>query len=129
MRGSSRKFQQKVVTSHTAISRVDVVRDGRVIRQLDVHAGSVTADRTAAQMRNFDVEVSDPTGELTPDGMASLLTPFGTRLQLWRGVRLDDVDTREFYADSANAWTPVTDQGQMCGVVVDPVTGELMLGP
>lgn len=130
MRGSSKTFQTTVVrTGQTAICRVDVIRDGRVVAQLTIHRGSVTADRTAAQMRNFEVEVSDPDGVLTPEDMASLLAPFGTRLQLWRGLRLQDVTTLVFYANSAPAWQVTTPQGQMNGVVGDPVTGELRLGP
>lgn len=129
MRGTSKDLQNAVVGDHDATSRVDVVRDGRVIQQLAVHKGSVVADRTAAQMRTFDVEVSDPTGTLTPEGMASLLAPFGTRLQLYRGVRLQDVNVTRFYANSVNQWQVTTPQGQMNGVVVDHSEGYLGLGP
>jgi hypothetical protein len=130
VRGNSKTFQKTVVRSgQTAICRVDVIRDGRVVAQLTIHRGSVTADRTAAQMRTFEVEVSDPDGVLTPEDMASLLAPFGTRLQLWRGLRLQDVTTLVFYANSAPAWQVTTSQGQMNGVVGDLTTGELRLGP
>lgn len=129
MRGSSKRFQSAVVGDHNSICRVDVLRDGRVIQELAVHKGSVSADRTAAQMRTFDVEVSDPNGTLTPEGMASLLAPFGTRLQLYRGVRLQDVTTHRFYANSPAGWQVITPQGQMNGVVVDAATGELKIGP
>jgi hypothetical protein len=130
VRGSSKTFQTTSVRSgQTAICRVDVIREGRVVAQLTIHRGSVTADRTAAQMRNFEVEVSDPDGVLTPEGMASLLAPFGTRLQLWRGLRLQDVTSLVFYANSAPAWQVTTPQGQMNGVVGDLTTGELRLGP
>lgn len=130
MRGSTKIFQKTVVrTGQTAICRVDVIRDGRVVAQLTIHRGSVTADRTQAQMRTFEVEVSDPDGVLTPEDMQSLLAPFGTRLQLWRGLRLQDVTTLTFYANSAAAWQVFTSQGQMNGVVGDPTTGELRLGP
>jgi hypothetical protein len=129
MRGSSKAFQSAVVGDHISICRVDVVRDGRVVQQLAVHKGGVTADKTAAQLRNFDVEVSDPEGTLTPAGMASLLAPFGTRLQLWRGIRFENITTLRFYANSPDAWQVVTPQGQMNGVVADPSTGELRMGP
>ena len=129
MRGTSNKFQQAVVNDHQAISRVDVLRDGKVIQQLAVHAGSVTADRTAAQMRTFEVEVSDPTGTLTPQGMASLLAPFGTRLQIWRGIRLQDVTTLVQFSNTQASWQVSTPSGQMNGVVGDAGTGELRLGP
>lgn len=129
MRGSTKTFQSSVVSNHMAICRVDVIRDGRIVQQLAVHKGQVTADKTAAQMRNFDVEVSDPNGTLTPEGMASLLAPFGTRLQLWRGIRFENVTTVRFYANSPAAWQAVTPQGQMNGTVADQATGELKMGP
>lgn len=126
MRGHSDRFAQAVRKSHVAVSRVDVIQDGKVVAQLPVHAGSVTADRTQAQMRSFEVEVSDPDRTRTPDDMTSLLAP-GTRLQLWRGVRLDDVDTRVQVAPSwavSNAST-----GVLNGVVASPIDGALVLGP
>lgn len=129
MQGHSAEFAAAVRKSHTAVGRVDVIQDGKVVRQLAVHAGVVTADRAAAQMRSFDVEVADPTGELTPEGMTSLLAPFGTRLQLWRGVRLEDVDTRVALHNSPESWA-VSDAstGVMNGVVVNG-NGALTLGP
>lgn len=129
MQGHSGEFAAAVRKSHTAVSRVDVVQDGRVVQQLSVHAGAVTADRMAAQMRSFDVEVSDPSHTLTPEGMTSLLAPFGTRLQLWRGVRLEDVETRVAFHNTAGSWA-VSDasMGVMNGVTVDN-DGRLTLGP
>lgn len=129
MQGHSAEFAAAVRKSHTAVSRVDVIQDGKVVRQLAVHAGSVTADRAAAQMRSFDVEVADPAGELTPEGMTSLLAPFGTRLQLWRGVRLEDVETHTARHDSVESWA-VSDAstGVMNGVKADN-NGALTLGP
>lgn len=129
MRGTSDAFDAAVVTSHQAISRVDVVRDGKVIRQLAVHSGSVKADRTAAQMRSFDVEVSDPDGTLTPDGISAVLAPFGTRLQLYRGVRIENVQTQVAHYDTASSWTVTSTFGQLNGCVGDPITGALRLGP
>jgi hypothetical protein len=128
MRGTSQAFQAAVVQSHTAICLVNVLQDNKVVAQLAVHSGSVTADRTAAQMRSFDVEVSDPDGILTPDGISALLAPFGTRLQLSRGVRIENVQTLVAFYDTANSWNVVTPFGQMNGVVGDPNSGALSLG-
>lgn len=125
MQGHSSGFAQTVRKSHTAVCQVDAIQDGKVVQQLAVHAGSVTADRTAAQMRSFDVEVSDPTRTLTPAGMTSLLAPFGTRLQLWRGVRLVDSETRAALHNTADTWAVNT--GVMDGVTVGP-DGSLVLG-
>lgn len=129
MRGTSDAFDAAVVTDHQAICHVDVMRNGKVIRELVVHAGSVKADRTAAQMRSFDVDVSDPDGDLTPEGISALLAPFGTRLQLSRGVRIGNVQTRAAFYNTTSSWSVVTAFGQMNGVVGDPSTGALRLGP
>src|SRR5437879_3128868 len=91
MQGRSAEFDTYVSKPHRAVPRADVIQDGKVVAQLAVHTGSVTADRTAAQMRSFEVEVSDPDGTLTPEGMGSLLAPFGTRMQISRGVRISSV--------------------------------------
>lgn len=128
MQGHSDRFAQAVRKSHFATSRVDVIQDGKVVAVLAVHGGSVKADRTAAQMRSFEIDVADPNRVLTPEDMTSLLAP-GTRLQLWRGVRLDDVDTRVQVADSEATWAVSgASTGVLNGVVAAP-GGVLVLGP
>lgn len=129
MRGTSPDFDAAVTHSHTAISQVDVIQNGKVIRSLAVHSGSVKADRTAAQMRSFDVEVSDPDGTLTPNGISAMLAPFGTRLQIYRGVRIENVQTVVSFHNTKASWDVVTTFGQLNGVVGDPSTGALRLGP
>lgn len=129
MQGTSDAFQAAVVTDHTAVCRVDVIQDSKVVRSLNVHAGSVQADRTAAQMRSFTVDVSDPDGTLTPNGISALLAPFGTRLQLYRGVRIENDQTVSALYNAPSSWTTVSSFGQMNGVVGDPSTGALRLGP
>lgn len=129
MQGHSAELAAALRKSHTAVCQVDVIEDGKVTQQLQPHAGSVTADRMAAQMRSFEVDVSDPTGTLTPQGMTSLLAPFGRRLQLWRGARLGEVDTRVAYHNTAGSWAVSgTSTGVMNGVKVD-TDGGLTLGP
>ena len=119
MRGFSDRFAETVGKSHTAVATVEVLDEhGNILAELDVHAGTVTADRTQAQMRSFEVEVADPTGELIPEDMTSLLSP-GTRLRLRRGVRLEDVDLRVQVSNSAETWTVSTDLGMLNSVEVD----------
>jgi hypothetical protein len=91
MIGTSQEFQDAVRRSHNPVAKVEVVQDGAVVRTLDVHAGQVDADRTAAQMRRFTAQVADPTGELTPARIRDLLAPFGTVLRLYRGVRIQEI--------------------------------------
>jgi hypothetical protein len=128
MQGRSSAFDATARKPHTAVSRVDVIQNGKVVDQLNVHAGSVTADRTAAQMRSFQVEVSDPAGTLTPEGMSSEIAPFGTRVQIWRGVRIKNTEIEDVMYNSGNPWTPRTPTGAMNGVKID-TDGGLVLGP
>jgi hypothetical protein len=129
MQGHSDQFAAAVRKLHTAVCRVDVIQDGKVVAQLPVHAGSVTADRTAAQMRSFETEVADPSGVLLPEGMDSMLAPFGTRIQLYRGVRLSSVDTQAVFYNNAASWVPSgTSTGVLNSVKVSS-GGTITLGP
>jgi hypothetical protein len=128
MQGRPPEFDPTVRKPHTAVSRVDVIQNGKVVDQLLVHAGAVSADRMAATMRTFQVDVSDPTGTLTPEGMTSELAPFGTRIQIWRGARIKNTETQTASYNAANPWTPLTPTGVMDGVKID-TDGGLILGP
>lgn len=127
MQGHSADFDDTVRRPHTAVSRCDLIADGKVIRELEVHAGAVTADRTAAQMRSFSIDVLDRDGTLLPTGMGSDLAPFGARVQLYRGVRIASVAVVSILGDARNPWTPSA-TGVMNGVTVD-TDGGLILGP
>lgn len=128
MQGFSNAFAATVQNNHTAVVVVQAVQNGKVVATLPVHAGSVTADRTAAQLRTFQFELVDTDGTLTPTGMTSLLAPFGTRVQLFRGVRIKNVETISAIYGVTNSWTPQTPTGEMNGVKVDG-NGDLALGP
>lgn len=129
MQGRSAKYDATVVNSHTAVQSVSIIQDGKVVLQPAVHSGSVTADRLADQMRSMTVDLSDPTGELTPIDMNSTLAPFGTRIQMFKGVRLESVDTRAAFYGTTQSWLPSgSSTGVMNGVTVD-ADGSLRLGP
>ena len=129
MQGRSAAFDATVVNSHVAVQAVELIQDGKVVLQPQVHSGSVTADRTQDQMRSMEVELSDPTGTLTPVDMNSLVAPFGTRMQLFKGVRIRNVDTRAVFYGTQRAWTPTGNStGVLNGVKVDG-TGAISLGP
>lgn len=127
MQGHSADFDATIRRPHTATSRADLIADGKIIRELEVHAGAVTADRTAAQMRSFSIDVLDRDGTLLPTGMGSDLAPFGARVQLYRGVRISSTATVGIFGDVQHPWTPIT-TGVMNGVKV-AVDGGLILGP
>lgn len=128
MQGFSAEFAQTVQQSHTAVVLVQAIQNGKVVAELDVVAGSVNADRTAAQMRTMQFELVDRTGTLTPTDITSLLAPFGTRVQLYRGVRIRNIEAISAIYDAANPWTPQTPVGDMNGVKIDAY-GNLALGP
>lgn len=130
MQGRSPEFDATISKSHTAVQQVDVIRDGKVVDQLAIHAGSVTADRTAAQMRTFEIDVSDPNGTLVPDGMTSELAPFGTRVQLRKGVRISNVQVQAVFYGTTASWVPSgTSTGVLSSVLIDPSDGSITLGP
>lgn len=114
--------------SHTAVSRADLISDGKVIRGLEAHAGAVTADRTAAQMRSFAIDLIDRDGTLTPEDMSSDLAPFGSRIQLYRGVRISSVEFASATYSAAYPWTPTTPTGSLNGLKID-TDGGLVIGP
>jgi len=129
MQDHSQELDATLSKPHTAVSRVDVIEDGKVTRYLPIHAGAVTADRMAAQMRAFDIEVSDPDGTLTPTGMDSDVAPFGRRIQMYRGARISDTEFQSVLYNAANPWTVSgLSTGVFVSVKVDG-SGSLTLGP
>lgn len=90
------KFLAEVRKSHTVVSYVDVVSPNRETKRLVAIDGSVTVDRTAQYRRAASIECVDPLGEFIPDGSAGILTPFGTEIKPYRGVRYSD-GTEEVY--------------------------------
>jgi len=83
-------FRTALLDSHRIASRAEVLQGGAVVRSLDVHAGGVEVDGTAAVRRRCSVELVDHTGALTPDQAGDVLTPYGNELRLFRGVVYPD---------------------------------------
>lgn len=128
MQGFSDAFAETVQNSHTAVVLVQAIQNGKVVATLEVVAGSVTADRTGAQLRTMQFELIDRDGTLTPTGMSSLLAPFGTRVQLYRGLRIKNVETLSaVYGAGNSSWAPHS-TGVMNGTKSDQ-SGNLILGP
>ena len=129
MQGRSSAFDATVVQPHIAVAAVDIIQDGKVVLQPSPHSGSATADRMADQMREFQVELADPTGTFTPVDMNSILAPYGSRMQLYKGVREESVDTHAQFFGTQQSWLPSGNStGDMNGVKLDS-TGALTLGP
>lgn len=130
MQGRSAAFDATIQASHTAVVSAAVITlDGKVIINLEPHAGSVTADRTAAQLRTFEFEVIDRYGTLIPTSMTSPLAPFGALVQVERGVRIKGQNIETVVYNQANPWTPRTPTGTLTSVKINPFDGSLTLGP
>lgn len=108
MLGTSGEYDQLIVTTHQYRARVDVVREGVVIRTLAVHAGGVDIDRNNKIVRRFNASVSDPTGELTPAGIRDLLAPFGTEILPWRGLSVPQEVENVSLNETADDWNSGT---------------------
>jgi hypothetical protein len=120
---TSDAYQAAVQTSHVTTAKVNVIQNGKVVDELPIFDGEVTADATAANRRQCTISIADPTGKYTPEDAKSQLTPFGTQLQAFLGVRIPGVQLVEDYDNSPATWGQRTNQG----MTVDPVTGNLVL--
>lgn len=123
MIGTSAAFQTAISGPHEHVARIDVIRDGAVVRTLSVHAGSVEADRSGRILRRFTATVADATGELTPEGIRDLLAPFGTTLRIYRGARVPTVTGVRDVDDTQAEWSAGTRVGTVANA-----QGELVLG-
>lgn len=123
MIGTSGDFDRLVKTTHQHIAKVEVHRDGVQVQTLNVHAGSVDADRNNKLMRRFNASVADPDGLLTPEGIRDLLAPFGTELHLFTGISIPIVIDFVSLNEAADDWN----SGTGFGVTVNG-SGYLVMG-
>lgn len=87
MQVASAQFFEEISGSHTVFSYVDVLGpDNKVIR-IDATDGNVNVDRTATYRRQCNITCVDPTGVITPKSEDDVLTPYGTEIRPYRGVR------------------------------------------
>lgn len=108
-------------------NRTDSVRirildqDGTVQRELIPVDGTIPADRKQAQMRSFEVQVVDPTGELVPDTLEDLLAP-GWLIQVERGTKIELVVVHEQFCHTTTSWAA---NGQLVSCLIE--NGDLTL--
>src|SRR5690242_8158341 len=88
------RFLTEIRRSHEVYSYIDVTAPNQETIRLDATGGSVNVDRTADVRRRMTATCVDITGAITPTSTSAILTPFGTILQPYRGVRYSD-DTTE----------------------------------
>lgn len=91
MWATSYRFQVDLGKSQQVISRVDAYRGGVLLGTVDTSEGTV--DVTARNRVRRTAELTVPASLYPTDPAASLLSPYGTYLQIWRGI--DFGDTRE----------------------------------
>jgi hypothetical protein len=84
------EFYDEIRTSHTAFSYVDVIAPDQEAKRLITIEGEVTCDRTAQVRRSLTCRAIDPLGDITPRKTGEILTPYGTELRAYRGVRYSD---------------------------------------
>lgn len=88
-RGTPRFFAE-IKGSHEVYSYIDVISPTLETVRLPATGGDVTCDRTATIRRSCKAVCVDPLGVLAPVDTDSLLTPYGTVLKPYRGVRYHD---------------------------------------
>lgn len=86
----SDRFFEALTLSHTTISYVDVTGPTLNTVRLNVTAGQVSVDKTASVRRRVSLTCIDPLGEMTPAIAGDLLTPYGTEIRPYRGIRYPD---------------------------------------
>ena len=90
MARATERFLNEVRRSHTVYAYVDVIAPNQEAKRLVAVDGEVNVDRTGQFRRVGRIECIDPFGEFIPDGNTGILTPFGTEVRPYRGVKYSD---------------------------------------
>lgn len=90
MARATERFLNELHGSHTVISYVDIIAPNQEAKRLVAVDGEINVDRTAQYRRAGRIECIDPLNELVPEGDTGVLTPFGTEVRPYRGVRYSD---------------------------------------
>lgn len=90
---ASDRMLAEIRKSHTVYSYIDVISPTQETLRLPATGGEVTCDRTAEVRRACRATCIDPTGLLVPENQDSILTPYGTILRPYRGVKYTDGTT------------------------------------
>jgi len=129
MRGHSNALDAAVQSSGTTVIRANLLRDGKVVRPLDVHGFTVTSDGTAAQRTTIQLDVTVPEGDdLVPVDMTSFLSPNGDRIQVDMGARIQDETFLVALNGVAQGWAVSDTSTGVLNGLKDDGTG-LVIGP
>jgi hypothetical protein len=121
---TSAAFQAAIQGSNQSVAQVNIIQDNKIVMILAAFDGAVTADGTAANQRTCSVSVGDEDGSLTPADISGVTAPFGTRMQILRGVTIEAPAAVVDLDNSVVTWA----QGTNNGTIGDPTTGALVLG-
>lgn len=86
------EFYERIRLGHEVISYVEMIAPDQEAKLLAVLEGEVACDRSAQVRRSLNCRVVDPTGEITPRATGEVLTPYGTELRAYRGIRWENND-------------------------------------
>lgn len=87
---ATQRFLDEIRRSHTVYAYVDIQGPNQEPQRLIAIGGEVNVDRTATVRRSGKIDCIDPLGVYVPQGDYGLLTPYGTELRPYRGVRYPD---------------------------------------
>lgn len=118
-------LQRAVRESQTRVSKVKLIQDGVVIREVPVSEGRVDADKSAPQQRRFSctIPVSDFDTELIPFDLDDPTAPFGTDAVIETGCRIPLMVEVTQITDTQPQWNAGTRSG-----TVGDSNGDLVLG-
>lgn len=86
------EFYERIRRSHSVVSYVELIAPDQEARILKVLEGEVSCDRTAQVRRSLTCRLVDPLGEITPRSTGEILTPYGTELRAYRGIKWQEND-------------------------------------
>ncbi len=81
------EFYDRIRRSHSVVSYVELIAPDQETRTLKVLEGEVSCDRTAQVRRGLNCRLVDPLGSITPRNTGEILTPYGTELRAYRGIK------------------------------------------
>lgn len=88
MPGIDSRLVEAIKKSHEVVSYVEIITPVQETIRVYATEGSVSVDGTAAVRRSCSFSCVDPDGKHTPRESGSALTPFGSEIRPYRGVRL-----------------------------------------
>lgn len=89
------RFLNALMYPHHMTARAELFFGGAKVADINLssQAGAVSGDRASITRRTFSATI-DP--RLIPKSVSDRLTPYGSQLKVWRGIRYSDATTEEY---------------------------------